>query len=106
VYRLCFPFDIALHSRLPSGGITHFQRYYAAIRLAAFRLPSFLYRIVWHTFYTLVPFWGDEGNAVSPQLIQCHCMTWLTSDPAMSATFLPDTNAAILDSIVSSMSPH
>ena len=38
------------HSRLPSGGITRFLRYYPSIRLPVFRLPSFVscraYRMV------------------------------------------------------------
>ena len=36
------PFDITLHDRLPSGGITRFHQYYAVIRLPASCLPSSL----------------------------------------------------------------
>lgn len=70
-------------SRLPSGCITHHQRYYPAIRLPVLRLPFFISCQAYHRLRCL---WSIRG---SPQLMRCLCATWLTSDPVVMRYVLP-----------------
>ncbi len=75
-----YPEDIALCSCLPSGGIAHLPQYYAAVRLPAVYLYSFVPCHTYHLYIRMSP--SDMETTGSPQLMQCHCAAWLTSNAA------------------------
>ena len=98
--------NIAPCSPLPSSGITRFHRYYETVRLPVNHLPSFVSCPAYHITISLCfPSFrnGESGSSLrmdllestgSPQLMQHHCVTWLTSDPAALRCGLTKTTYA------------
>ncbi len=107
VYVILFPHVMLYHViPLPSNGITHLHQYYGDFPTAcspfAFLLALSGIPLI-HYWYLQYPIWGLQAL---PQLIQRHCVTWLTLDPVVLCTSSPKRTVHILPSVMSKTSAH